>query len=294
MISVGESTGALDSMLSKIADFYEEEVDVAVANLTSLLEPFLMIFLGVVIGGVVIAMYLPIFQMANAVGNQLNSSGIARSGWTRVSSALTWLHLTLSPRSPETLKTVKGLMLCRLIILTLLLTIILLPVSEKKYFFIPLTNTFYYFIGLFYLVTILYALFLKKVRTSSICPHPDRHRSPSSSLDSSILPEERKFFPDRLFLSIIGSSIFFYHRGAFFSASLCLLLSTDSFSCFSSTDGSSPPGVPSPYEASQIFYSLIIYLASFFIVAFLSGLIAEELRKKKKELIQKQDDYQPT
>jgi len=68
MISVGESTGALDSMLSKIAEFYEEEVDVAVANLTSLLEPLLMIFLGVVIGGLVIAMYLPIFNMASAVG----------------------------------------------------------------------------------------------------------------------------------------------------------------------------------------------------------------------------------
>jgi type IV pilus assembly protein PilC len=68
MISVGESTGALDSMLSKIADFYEEEVDVAVTNLTSLLEPFLMVFLGVVIGGVVISMYLPIFSMASAVG----------------------------------------------------------------------------------------------------------------------------------------------------------------------------------------------------------------------------------
>jgi len=68
MIAVGESTGALDSMLSKIAEFYEDEVDVAVANLTSLLEPLLMIFLGVVIGGVVIAMYLPIFNMASAVG----------------------------------------------------------------------------------------------------------------------------------------------------------------------------------------------------------------------------------
>jgi type IV pilus assembly protein PilC len=68
MISVGESTGALDSMLSKIAEFYEDEVDVAVGNLTSMLEPFLMIFLGVVIGGVVIAMYLPIFNMASAVG----------------------------------------------------------------------------------------------------------------------------------------------------------------------------------------------------------------------------------
>jgi type IV pilus assembly protein PilC len=68
MIAVGESTGALDGMLSKIAEFYEDEVDVAVANLTSLLEPLLMMFLGVVIGGVVIAMYLPIFNMANAVG----------------------------------------------------------------------------------------------------------------------------------------------------------------------------------------------------------------------------------
>jgi len=68
MISVGESTGALDSMLTKIAEFYEDEVDVAVGNLTSMLEPLLMIFLGVVIGGVVIAMYLPIFQMASAVG----------------------------------------------------------------------------------------------------------------------------------------------------------------------------------------------------------------------------------
>ncbi len=68
MISVGESTGALDSMLSKIADFYEDEVDVAVGNLTSLLEPILMVFLGVVIGGVVISMYLPIFNMASAVG----------------------------------------------------------------------------------------------------------------------------------------------------------------------------------------------------------------------------------
>lgn len=68
MISVGESTGALDSMLSKIAEFYEEEVDIAVVNLTSLLEPFLMVFLGIVIGGVVISMYLPIFNMASAIG----------------------------------------------------------------------------------------------------------------------------------------------------------------------------------------------------------------------------------
>jgi type IV pilus assembly protein PilC len=68
MISVGESTGALDSMLGKIADFYDDEVDAAVASLTALLEPMMMVFLGVVIGFIVIAMYLPIFKMAGSVG----------------------------------------------------------------------------------------------------------------------------------------------------------------------------------------------------------------------------------
>jgi type IV pilus assembly protein PilC len=68
MISVGESTGALDAMLEKIADFYDEEVDQAVENLTSLIEPFMLVFLGVTIGGLVVAMYLPIFKMAGAIG----------------------------------------------------------------------------------------------------------------------------------------------------------------------------------------------------------------------------------
>jgi type IV pilus assembly protein PilC len=68
MVSVGEATGALDTMLNKIADFYDDEVDSAVGALTSLLEPMLMIFLGVVIGGLVIAMYLPIFKLAGVVG----------------------------------------------------------------------------------------------------------------------------------------------------------------------------------------------------------------------------------
>ncbi|MEJ2638147.1 MAG: type II secretion system F family protein [Desulfosarcinaceae bacterium] len=67
MISVGESTGALDAMLGKIADFYDEEVDQAVENLTSLIEPFMLVFLGTVIGGLVVAMYLPIFKMAGAI-----------------------------------------------------------------------------------------------------------------------------------------------------------------------------------------------------------------------------------
>lgn len=68
MISVGEATGALDSMLEKIAEFYEDEVDVAVDALTSMLEPLLMVFLGGSIGGLVVAMYLPIFKMAAALG----------------------------------------------------------------------------------------------------------------------------------------------------------------------------------------------------------------------------------
>ena len=69
MIAVGESTGALDAMLGKIADFYEDEVDQAVASLTALLEPMMMVFLGVLIGFIVVAMYLPIFTMAQAISS---------------------------------------------------------------------------------------------------------------------------------------------------------------------------------------------------------------------------------
>jgi type IV pilus assembly protein PilC len=68
MISVGEATGALDNMLNKIADFYDDEVDSAVAALTSMLEPMLMIFLGITVGFVIVAMYMPIFQMGNLAG----------------------------------------------------------------------------------------------------------------------------------------------------------------------------------------------------------------------------------
>lgn len=68
MVGVGEATGALDAMLSKVADFYEDEVDNAVANLTSLMEPIMIALLGGVIGFIVIAMYLPIFNLANVFG----------------------------------------------------------------------------------------------------------------------------------------------------------------------------------------------------------------------------------
>ena len=67
MVSIGEQSGALDDMLEKVAIHYENEVDNAVDNLTALLEPIIMSFLGVVIGGLMVAMYLPIFMMGAAV-----------------------------------------------------------------------------------------------------------------------------------------------------------------------------------------------------------------------------------
>lgn len=68
MIAVGEQTGGLDEMLTKIADFYDTEVDTAVSGLLSLMEPIMIVFLGVIVGGMVVAMYLPIFDMVNAAG----------------------------------------------------------------------------------------------------------------------------------------------------------------------------------------------------------------------------------
>ena len=67
MINVGEQVGALDTMLEKIADFYDEEVDQAVDNLTAMIEPFMMVFLGGMIGGLVVAMYLPMFDIIGKV-----------------------------------------------------------------------------------------------------------------------------------------------------------------------------------------------------------------------------------
>jgi type IV pilus assembly protein PilC len=67
MVSIGEESGALDGMLGKVADYFEREVDDAVDALASLMEPMIMVVLGVLIGGMVIAMYLPIFKMGQAV-----------------------------------------------------------------------------------------------------------------------------------------------------------------------------------------------------------------------------------
>jgi type IV pilus assembly protein PilC len=67
MIGVGEATGAMDQMLEKIADFYDDEVDVAVGALTSMIEPIMMVFLGGVVGGFLVAMYLPIFSIAGNI-----------------------------------------------------------------------------------------------------------------------------------------------------------------------------------------------------------------------------------
>jgi type IV pilus assembly protein PilC len=67
MVAIGEESGSLDHMLSKVADFYEQEVDDAVEALSSLMEPMIMVVLGTLIGGLVIAMYLPIFKMGQAI-----------------------------------------------------------------------------------------------------------------------------------------------------------------------------------------------------------------------------------
>jgi type IV pilus assembly protein PilC len=67
MVSIGEESGSLDAMLSKVADFFEAEVDDAVEALSSLMEPMIMVVLGTLIGGMVIAMYLPIFKMGQAI-----------------------------------------------------------------------------------------------------------------------------------------------------------------------------------------------------------------------------------
>jgi two-component system sensor histidine kinase PilS (NtrC family) len=190
------------------------------------------------------------------------------------------------------LRNVKGLMLGRVIILTLLLTITLLfQLSEKKYFFIPLTNHFYYFIGLFYLVTIAYALFLRKIK--------DLYRFVflQIGIDQLFITfliyftgGKESFFPITYIFSVIASSMMFYRRGALFSASLSsllfgLLLLLQLYRWIN------PLGEPLFYDASQIFYTLIIYMATFYIVAFLSSAVSEELKIKGKELIQKQVDY---
>ncbi len=183
-------------------------------------------------------------------------------------------------------------MLGRVIILTLLLSItFLFQISEKRYFFIPMTNKFYYFISLFYLVTIVYALLLRKVRDLN------RYAFLQIIVDQLFITVliyftggRESFFPIAYIFSIIASSMIFYKRGALFSASLSsffygllLLLQLHQWI--------NPLGQPTLYDTSQIFYSLIIYMATFYIVALLSSAISEELKKKKKELIQKQVDY---
>lgn len=190
------------------------------------------------------------------------------------------------------LKTVKGLMLSRVIILTLLLAIAyIFQLSEKKYFFISMTNQFYYFIGLFYLVTLAYAFLLRRVKDHR------RFLFLQLAIDHLFIVGliyytggKDSFFPLAYIFTIIGGSILFYKRGAFYSASLStflygLVLLLQLYGWIH------PPGQPAVPEPSQVFFSLIIYLAAFYIVAFLSSTISEELKNKKTELIQKEDDY---
>jgi two-component system sensor histidine kinase PilS (NtrC family) len=183
-------------------------------------------------------------------------------------------------------------MLGRIIILTLLLTItFLFQVSKKQYFFISMTNSFYYFLSLFYFVTIVYAIFFKKVKDLQ------KFASVQIIFDHLFITGliyftggKESFFPIAYVYSIIGSSIIFYKRGAFFSASFSTLL-YGLLLLLQLYHWITPLGQPSFYDPGQIFYSLLLYMATFYIVAFLSSTISEELKKKKKELIQKQVDY---
>ncbi len=189
-------------------------------------------------------------------------------------------------------KQVKGLMLSRIIILTLLLTItFLFQISEKKFFFISLTNQFYYFISLFYLVTIVYAIGLKKIRDLrrfTLIQIIVDHLFIAGLIYFTGVSES--FFPIAFIFSIIGSSIIFYRRGAIFSASLSALL-YGLLALLQLHGWIKPLGYAATYETSQIFYSVILFMAAYYIVAFLSGTISEELKKKRKELMQKQEDY---
>ena len=184
-------------------------------------------------------------------------------------------------------------MLCRIIILTLLLAIaFLFQISERKSFFIPLTNQFYYFTGFFYLVTIFYAFLLNRAKDLR------RFTFVQLLLDHFFIiglvyftGGRDSFFPITYIFTIIGSSIIFYQKGAFFSASLATLL-YGLLLLFQYHRWIDPVGqLPILFEASQIFYSLILYMTTFYIVAFLSSTISEELKRKGRELIQKQDDY---
>ncbi len=190
------------------------------------------------------------------------------------------------------LKNVKDLMLSRIIILTLLLAItFLFQVSKKQYFFIPLTNSFYYFLSFFYLVTIFYAILIKKIKDLR------QFTFIQIFIDHLFIAGliyftggKESFFPITYIFSIIGNSFIFYRRGAFFSASLSTFL-YGLILVFQLYHWINPLGQPLFYDPSQIFYSLILYMATFYIVAFLSSIISEELKKKKGELVQKQVDY---
>ncbi len=189
-------------------------------------------------------------------------------------------------------KNVKELMVSRVIILTLLLAITyIFQLSEKKYFFIPLTNQFYYFVSLFYLVTISYAFLLNRIKDLR------RFTFVQLAIDHFFIAGliaytggKESFFPIAYIFTIIGSSILFYKRGAFYSASLSTFL-YGLILLLQLYEWIRLPGQIVTPEASQVFYSLITYLAAYYIVAFLSSAISEELKKKKRELIQKQVDY---
>ncbi|MCX8116309.1 MAG: ATP-binding protein [Desulfobacterota bacterium] len=202
-------------------------------------------------------------------------------------------HPTPSFSDPKMEKSIKGLMLCRVLILTLLLGIAyLFQIYEKKYFFIPMTPPFYYFISLFYLTTAIYAFLLKRLKdlgTFALVQLFLDHLFIAGLI--LFTGGNESYFPIAYFFTILGSSILFFKKGAFYSASFATLLYGLTL-LLQHYGWIRLPHQTAPPEASQVFYPLITYLAAFYIIAFLSSLVAEELKKKKRELIQKQVDYE--
>jgi len=105
MISVGETTGALDAMLGKIADFYDSEVDQTVNNMMALMEPMVILFLGVVIGGLVVAMYLPIFKLGSVI--QWTLAGVALMAAVTIATLSRSARQLVAARNPLALHGVR-------------------------------------------------------------------------------------------------------------------------------------------------------------------------------------------
>ena len=206
MIGVGEQTGALDAMLSKIADFYEEEVDQAVANLLTLMEPVMILFLGITVGGIVIAMYLPLFDLISklSVGRAVPAAAPAAAG--RAGTA---------PRHgpPILERRLKRLMLLRVVMVTTLL-LVAAYVEAVSETLLPV-NPLYFLIVATYVLTVIHAValrFVARPRAAGLRPgggRPARSSPGSSTSTGGVRTGFMLLYP----ISVLSGSVLLYRRG---------------------------------------------------------------------------------